>query len=239
MDWSAFASGAMDMTNTFAGLLNSKWDRDQSRENTNKTIAANRELAQYAYEQEMSQLEYMNEYNTPANQKARLIEAGLNPALMYNSTPQNVQTKTAEYKAPQISYHGNQAMNVPMLEMSNLQKYMDMKVKSAQVGVLEQQKDLVDQQGFNERIKGRDLSNAADLKSQLWQYNQDSFKLKIEQQKQELDRITNENKLRELGIYPGDPVYWRLLFSDPKKLINSVKDAYKEVGFKRKNKYKW
>lgn len=30
-----------------------------------------------------------NEYNTPANQKQRLIDAGLNPALMYETMPQN------------------------------------------------------------------------------------------------------------------------------------------------------
>lgn len=45
-----------------------------------------------------------NEYNTPIQQVKRMKEAGLNPALMYQGSPQNVaqQVKVPEGQAPQI-----------------------------------------------------------------------------------------------------------------------------------------
>lgn len=55
------------------------------------------------YVQQVGLMDYANWYNEPINQKNRLIKAGLNPALMYQTMPQNVsETQSAQmnnYKA--------------------------------------------------------------------------------------------------------------------------------------------
>lgn len=45
--------------------------------------AANMEIAQYQHDRDWDMLQYQLQYNTPANQRKRMEEAGLNPALMY------------------------------------------------------------------------------------------------------------------------------------------------------------
>ena len=65
---------------------------------------ANRELAEYAYSQNLEQWERENAYNTPAAQQSRLIEAGLNPNLLnYGSNSGMVSASSPEYKAPTMN----------------------------------------------------------------------------------------------------------------------------------------
>lgn len=54
-----------------------------SAEKNRSASNAQRDWEKYMWEKQ-------NEYNTPKNQKQRLIDAGLNPALMYQTMPQNV-----------------------------------------------------------------------------------------------------------------------------------------------------
>lgn len=84
---------------------------------------------QYAHEKDIDAWKMMNEYNHPAQQMARLEEAGLNPSLMYSSG------STAVGNAPSIQKHqggripGSQAL--PQLA-NMLQTFADLKIKNAQ-----------------------------------------------------------------------------------------------------------
>lgn len=49
------------------------------------------------WQNDLSMWNRQNEYNSPASQRKRLEEAGLNPALMYGSAPQNVSTTLPKY----------------------------------------------------------------------------------------------------------------------------------------------
>jgi hypothetical protein len=232
MDWAAIGSGVSGVANSVLGALNSHWDRKAARENVQKTIDANKELAQYSYEQEMAQLEYMNEYNTPANQKARLEEAGLNPALMYESSPQNVQTKTAEYKAPDVDYRGIPAFNIPKIGMENLNAYMDYRIKTEQADNLEAQRRNIEKDTLLKAANviianttGERSKFELELVDELRKYTLEGAKLANEKQEAEIGSLNSktavnkvdkalkqaELKLRQRGIYPGDPMYMRAL----------------------------
>lgn len=63
------------------------------------------------YQKQVGLMDYANWYNEPINQKNRLIKAGLNPSLMYQTMPQNVsETPSAQmnnYKAENMLAMGN------------------------------------------------------------------------------------------------------------------------------------
>lgn len=108
-----------------------------ARENTDKTIAANRELAEYQYSKDLEMWNRGNEYNSPAAQMARLKEAGLNPNMMYGSSgATQPAVNLPKYQAPRVEY--NYAPN--MAPAAALGLYMDMRLKSAQLDNLKEEK---------------------------------------------------------------------------------------------------
>lgn len=67
---------------------------------TIKTNQANKELAQYSYEQQRQMIQEQNEYNSPVKQMERYKEAGLNPNLMFGNISSGDQGQIAKYQAP-------------------------------------------------------------------------------------------------------------------------------------------
>lgn len=71
---------------TTAGMLyDSHQNRKASKENTDKTIRANKEESELAYQRELAMWEKQNLYNSPEAQMQRFMAAGLNPHLIYGS----------------------------------------------------------------------------------------------------------------------------------------------------------
>lgn len=79
------AAGLGSALSFFTGQSNMNAQERVSRENTDKTIAANKAAAELAYQRDMAQWDRSNAYNSPAQQMARLKGAGLNPMLAYGS----------------------------------------------------------------------------------------------------------------------------------------------------------
>lgn len=95
------AAGAQSANNTANSFLNS----GVSIYNTKKTNEANMKLAEYAYQQDYQQWLREMEYNTPANQMKRYLDAGLNPNLIYSQgNPGNSSVSSPQYKAPHLQY---------------------------------------------------------------------------------------------------------------------------------------
>lgn len=214
--------------------------RKTSIENTEKTIAAQKELAQYQYQQEMSQLEYMNQYNTPAAQKQRLIDAGLNPALMYEGQPQNTQTQLPKYNAPEIEYK-YEPVNVQALG-SMISQYQDARIKNVQVDNLKAQQDNVKMDtALKAAQQGKQLAETAkskfdlELAKEMKAYSLDIMQTKtfsewadylnkiqdwnLKEQDINIKKIERQLRkedlqLRKRGIYPGDPVYIRTILQN-------------------------
>ena len=71
---------------------------------------ANRKLAEYSYEKDLEMWNKQNEYNSPKEQMKRLVEAGLNPNLVYggstSSSAGNAETAPS-YNTPPYSLQLN------------------------------------------------------------------------------------------------------------------------------------
>lgn len=76
----------------------------------------NKELQELAYQQNIEQWERENAYNHPAEQMKRLIEAGLNPNLVYGNGSA-VQTSA---HSPQLQYYHEQAPHVAPMTLDML-----------------------------------------------------------------------------------------------------------------------
>lgn len=120
-----------------------------AKRNTDKTIAANKEQAQYAYSKDTEAWNRQNAYNSPQNQMARLKAAGLNPNLIYGtgSASTGNSAQMPKYNAPGISYDYKPAINLP----ATLSAYQDFSMRQAQTDNIKAQ---------TQNIKARTLSEA-------------------------------------------------------------------------------
>lgn len=101
-------------------------------------------MADYAYSKELEQWNRANEYNLPSAQRQRLIDAGLNPALMYKGgQPTNVAVgQMPKYNAPRQEYR------MPQVNALNtLSQYQDIKIKRAQEDNIKEQTQLTKLRG--------------------------------------------------------------------------------------------
>jgi len=98
--------------------------------NTNKTIKAQRKLAEYAYQKDLEMWNRANEYNSPEAQMLRLTKAGLNPNLVYGSgsVVGNTTTQTPKYQmySPEYKYEVPQ-INTILQTLSQYQDYQNKK----------------------------------------------------------------------------------------------------------------
>lgn len=93
-DWfSAFVYFAATALN---GLFNKKAQERQNR--------YNKEAAELEYQRNIEQWQRENEYNLPANQMARLLEAGINPVLAYGGSASSQAASSPQYNSPQADY---------------------------------------------------------------------------------------------------------------------------------------
>lgn len=150
-----------------ASVIQSGINAWQSRRNTDRTISANRHMAEYAYSRDVEMMnkqnEYnrqmwqmSNEYNAPAAQMARLKQAGLSPNLVYGGggAPGNTQgppprSEMARYAAPSAQYNYAPVVDLP----SMLSLYQDFSVKQAQVDNLKAQTENTRSRTINESIQ--------------------------------------------------------------------------------------
>lgn len=89
---------------TGAQLYDSYQNRKTSKENTDKTIAAQKAEAELAYQRSMQMWNLQNEYNSPAAQMARFGAAGLNPHLIYGQGSAGNASSMPQYQPPNLQY---------------------------------------------------------------------------------------------------------------------------------------
>lgn len=121
-------------TNAANGFLNaagSVYSTIQGRKNTKDTIAANKELAEYAYARDLEMWERQNAYNSPQAQMERLKAAGLNPNLVYGTgAVANNSGPTPKYNTPNVDY----TSRPPVVDMpAILSAFNDFQLKQAQI----------------------------------------------------------------------------------------------------------
>lgn len=89
---------------TAGALYDSAQNRELSRENTNKGIAANRAAAELAYQRSVEMWNLQNAYNSPAAQMERFKAAGLNPHLIYGQGNSGNAGTPPAYQPPHYQY---------------------------------------------------------------------------------------------------------------------------------------
>lgn len=87
-----------------AGMYDSYQNRKVSRENTDKTLRAQKEEAELAYQRSVEMWNMQNAYNSPQAQMARFKEAGLNPHLMYGQGNAGNASSAPSYQPPAQQY---------------------------------------------------------------------------------------------------------------------------------------
>lgn len=75
-----------------------------ARENTEKTIAAQKAEAELAYQRQVEMWHMQNAYNSPAEQMKRFGAAGLNPHLIYGQGNAGNAGSMPQYHAPNLQY---------------------------------------------------------------------------------------------------------------------------------------
>lgn len=94
--------------NAVGNLIGQKSANDANVQAVRETNQANRELAQYNWEQQVAMWNRQNEYNSPLAQMSRLKDAGLNPHLVYgngvtgNTSGQAPTPQLAQMEAPRV-----------------------------------------------------------------------------------------------------------------------------------------
>lgn len=124
--------------NFFSQQKNMNTQAKVSRENTDKTIAANRATADTAYQRDLAQWNRSNAYNSPMEQMKRLKEAGLNPMMAYGSgsVAGNTSGQSPTMGQPQADYqYAPQQMASPDIlgPMQAVQQYQLTKAQTANV----------------------------------------------------------------------------------------------------------
>lgn len=143
----------------------------QSRQNTKDTIAANKEQSEYAYSKDLEMWNRQNEYNSPANQMARLKAAGLNPNLIYGSSANTGNaTQLPKFNAPTIDYSGRR----PWIDLpSMISIYQDMKIKQAQVDNLRAMEQNTRARTITEAARNSLVGNQANYSA--WKLQKDEY----------------------------------------------------------------
>lgn len=115
----------------FGSALQSWMNAKQQRENVDRTIAANKELAQYQYSKDLEMWNRGNAYNSPMAQMERLRAAGLNPNMVYGSgAPTGATAQTLpKFNAPTVNYDYAPPIDIP----SMIGQFQDFRLRSAQI----------------------------------------------------------------------------------------------------------
>lgn len=100
------AFDAWDAVAAAGQIYNTYVQSKVAKENTDKTILANKNMAEYQYSKDLEMWNAQNNYNSPKEQMARFKNAGLNPNLIYGSSANTGNASTMpKYNAPTLQYN--------------------------------------------------------------------------------------------------------------------------------------
>lgn len=89
---------------TGGALYDSSQNRKTAKENTNKTIAAQKAEAELAYQRSVQMWNMQNAYNSPEAQMQRFRAAGLNPHLIYGQGNPGNASSPPQYQPANLQY---------------------------------------------------------------------------------------------------------------------------------------
>lgn len=182
----------------------------QQRQNVNRQLSANKELARYQFDQNKKMWDEQNLYNSPQAQMQRYKEAGLNPNLIYNQgSPGNAQT-APRYESPQVDYSNIQ----PRLNPNDIiNQFMDWNMKNASLNNLQANNAVINENARSKKIANDVAEKWAEelamrkadlLYSQSYyahesgRYAETKARIQNETAKDLIDYVNHTNKMRQL-----------------------------------------
>lgn len=220
MAWYDYAIEALPVVgNMYSSYMASR----TAKKNTEMTIQANKDLAEYGYTKDLEMWNRVNQYNTPEAQQARLKNAGLNPNLVYGTGTVTGNTTPAtmpRYQAPRVEYNYK-----PFDVAPAIQSYYDIKMKNAQIDNLKELTKVNQAKAINEVLKkGGYLgkSNKALMEAGMMKLlmpdiiSAKRFELQMPEQK--LQNLKMQGKLYAKDLTIKEQIY------QYKKLENAVKE---------------
>jgi len=136
-----------DLYGALINLGSTIYASETARNNSKRTIKANKALAEYGYSKDLEMWNLQNQYNNPSAQMARFADAGLNPNLIYGQGNSGNSATMPKYNAPTVSYD-----YMPPNIGGVLSGYQDFKMKQAQIDNVKAQ---------TENTRNRTLTEAA------------------------------------------------------------------------------
>ena len=164
-----------------------------------ETNQANREMQREANQHNIDLWRMQTEYNTPANQIARLRQANLNPNLIYGN-PMNTAGAPPEMKASKNERYQLDPMtmaNVMLMskQMQNLEA--DNQVKQAEARNIDANTDLVKDKQDTEQELVRFVKAQADEKEKIVSNFQTEFDKRMKKLDETINLLKNQNKTEE------------------------------------------
>lgn len=135
-------AGVPGAESTFNNISNQIANKDAQ----NLSFKQSKEMAKYQSDLQKDLFDYVNAYNTPANQRQRLEEGGYNPALMYGNSMQG-NSNTAMPSSPNSAISRFQAYQHSLLTQAQVENIQaDTKKKESEA-------ENIDQQTANDKIR--------------------------------------------------------------------------------------
>lgn len=225
--------------------------------NTNKTIKAQRKLAEYSYSKDLEMWNKANEYNSPTAQMERLKNAGLNPHLVYGngSVTGNTTTQTPKYQqySPEYKYEAPQIAGA-LAVLGAYQDYQNKKALNEGImldNVDKSNRNLVSSEMWSEKLnqlswsafrnkqEGIIRQNYAANAPQMFDIDRtrqlnalalQSAQVKSLMANTEARQI--ENRLLGLGLRGSDPAWIRLLIQNT-TIPDKLKSLFGKSGLGR------
>lgn len=214
----SFWSGLLEALPVIGPAVQSVGEARTQRRNVDRTIAANKELAEYQYSKDLEMWNRQNQYNSPEAQMARLKGAGLNPNLVYGQGAAGASGQAREmpkYNAPTVQYDYKPVVDLPAV----ISQFQDFQMRQAQIDNLRSQKAVIDHTGVlrdvQSTLANQKLGERAslipierELKSKLVPYQLDYASLRNKQVGAQIDKLMSDTRLSGLRAdwYTGDLV---------------------------------
>lgn len=215
--------------------------------NTNATIKANKQLAEYQYSKDLEMWNRGNEYNAPAAQMQRIEAAGLNKNLVYGTgVTGNTATQLPKYQAPNVQYDIHPRLNLTQA----ISAYQDSQIKAQQVDNLKAEEAARIAQALTEAFKQAaiaqgtarskfDYDMAVELRNNSLEVQKSNLRKNIaeaqnletttELRNKEIKMKDYELEDRKVGIRPQDPFVLRglnRLRKNPRGAWDNLMDFY-------------
>jgi hypothetical protein len=134
------AGGAFGMAGTIISAIAQKYATRANMDYQNEWAYRQREWA-------LQDRDYQNWYNSPVEQRKRMIAAGINPALMYGNGSGTVQAASVRSTpSPQANIQAPDFSGIGSAGIRGLQMYYEIKMQEAQLRQMEIKNDLLAQQ---------------------------------------------------------------------------------------------